>query len=182
LEEFGKHNMGGGAELSGPVVASLFLSGSGADVNNLTGHGTIDVPQGKMYNLPLLVDLIKVLGLRLPDRTAFEEAHARFEISGPRAKVSKLDLVGNAISLRGKGELNLDGSDLNLDFNVDLARWWQLPLPSNIKKIPPAITDQMFLIKMRGKVGDVRFDKEAVPGLLGPVKRIMNGKGGGTEY
>jgi hypothetical protein len=176
LEEFGKHNLGA-AELSGGADATLYLAGQGTDLNNLRGSGTLDVPQGKMYNLPLLVDLIKVLGLRPPDRTAFEEAHASFEIVGPRARVNKVDLLGNAISLRGQGDLNLDGTNLNLDFNVDLARISQV-LPPGIKKIPPAISDQLLKIKMRGKIGDVHFDKEPVPGLFGPVKRFIGGKGG----
>ena len=35
------------------------------------------------------------------------------------------------------GELNLDGTDLNLDFNADWARMAQM-LPPGIQKIPPA--------------------------------------------
>ena len=41
---------------------------------------------------------------------------AQFSIHGNRAGVDRLDLKGNAISLLGQGDFNLDGTGLNLDF------------------------------------------------------------------
>jgi hypothetical protein len=122
--------------------------------------------------LPPLLDLIKVLGLRQPDRTAFEEAHAKFSIQGPRAAVSQLDLFGNAISLRGAGEVNLDGSDLHLDFHADWARYTQV-LPSALKRVPEEVSNQLLKIEMRGKLGDVRVTKVPVPLVVDPVKQIL---------
>src|SRR5262249_19902410 len=146
LEEFGRHNLGGNADISGMASANLYLTGAGADLRNLRGSGTLEVPTGRRYSVPLLLDLLKVVGLRPPDRTAYDEARADFEINGPRVHVQHIDLFGNAISLRGQGELNIDGSDINLDFNVDWARFNQV-LPPGIKSIPPAISDQLLRIK-----------------------------------
>ncbi|HZT82117.1 MAG TPA: hypothetical protein VFA26_17955, partial [Gemmataceae bacterium] len=152
----------------------------------LKGSGRVDVPSGKMANLPLLLDLLKFLALRVPDRTAFDEAHAEFDINGRRARVRKLDLYGNAISLRGQGDLNLDGSDLNLDFSADWARLTQL-LPPGIRQVPPAISDQLLRIKVRGKAAEPRFEKDLVPLVTDPVKRLLGdapprpGSRGGME-
>jgi len=35
-----------------------------------------------MYNLPILLDLVKVMKGQAPDKTAFEEAHATFRLPG----------------------------------------------------------------------------------------------------
>lgn len=179
LEEFGRHNLGPGAELQGLAAARLYLTGQGADIHDLKGSGSIDVPQGKMYNLPLLLDLLKVLGLRLPDRTAFEEAHATFTIEGPVVHISRLDLLGNAISLRGQGRMDLYGNDIDLDFHADWARLNQM-LPPVIDKIPTTISNQLLRINMRGRIGDVRCTKEPVPLLMDPIKKVIKGpsKGG----
>jgi hypothetical protein len=175
LEELGRHNLGKRAELQGLATARLFLSGEGNDLQDLKGSGSVDVPEGKMYNLPLLLDLLKVLGLRLPDRTAFEEAHAAFTIDGPRVHISRLDLYGNAISLRGQGRMNLDGSDMDLAFHADWARLTQM-LPPVIDRIPMAVSDQLLRINLRGKLGDVRITKEPVPLLMDPFKKMMRGQ------
>jgi hypothetical protein len=172
LEEFGRHNVGDKVEWNGQASARLFLRGRGSDVQGLEGHGSIDVPSGKMYNLPLLLDLLKVLGLRVPDRTAFEEAHASFTIKGPRVTVTRLDLFGNAISLSGQGEMNLDGSDVQLDFYAVWGRIMQL-LPSAFRPIPSVMSQQLLKIKMRGQVGDVHCTKEPVPVLVEPLERLL---------
>jgi hypothetical protein len=177
LEQFGRHNLGPDPQLEGAASADLHLLGEGADLSGLKGDGRLEVPHGKMYRLPLLLDLLKAFGLRVPDRTAFEEARVQFKIEGPQARIDKLDLIGNAISLRGQGTLNLDGSNVNLDFNADWSRFPQM-LPESISAIPRAISDQILKIKMRGKIGKdgkPRFEKELVPAVVEPIRRAFGG-------
>ncbi|HEY8503385.1 MAG TPA: hypothetical protein VIL46_02305, partial [Gemmataceae bacterium] len=97
----GHYRLGPSARLEGLATAQLFLTNRPEEPGGaplLRGGGNIDVPSGKILNLPLLLDLLKVLNLRAPDRTAFEEAHAVFEVRGDRVTVRQLDLLGNAIS------------------------------------------------------------------------------------
>jgi hypothetical protein len=173
LEQFGKHNkLGADAQLQGPARASLYLWGEGTDLSGLKGDGRIEVANGKMYRLPVLLDLVKAFGLRVPDRTAFEQARVIFGIEGPQMRIHQLDLFGSAVSLRGQGTLNLDGSNLNLDFNAD---WGRLPglLPPGISDISQLFSDQLFKIKLRGKISDPKFDKELMPGVVDPLMRAF---------
>jgi hypothetical protein len=172
LEQFGKHNFGNSAELLGPARAALYLSGEGADLSGLRGNGRIQVDNGKMLRLPLLLDLLKAFGLRMPDRTAFEQARVVLGIAGPQMNIGQLDLIGSAISLRGQGTLNLDTNDINLDFSAD---WGRVPqvLPPGISDLSQALSDQMFRIKMRGQVGAVKYEKELLPGVIDPLKKVM---------
>lgn len=177
LEEFGQHNLGADPKVSGMTTGRLYLAGKGQDIKELKGRGSLDVPKGKLYNLPLLLDLLKVLGLHLPDGTAFEEAHAQFQIQGPRVVVDRFDLFGNLISLRGQGDMNLDGTNINLDFYAVWARVMQM-LPPIIKEIPRAISKELLRIKMRGRIGDVHCTKEPVPSLVDPLKDFLEAVGG----
>jgi hypothetical protein len=174
LEQFGKHNkLDADAQLQGPVRAAVHLTGEGTDLSGLKGNGRIDVARGKMYRLPLLLDLLKAFGLRMPDRTAFEQANMVFSIEGPQMRIHSLDLYGNAISLRGQGTLTIvDGSNLNLDFSADPGRMPQL-LPPGISDISQALSDQLFKIKLRGKISSPHFEKEFVPGVVDPIKRVF---------
>ena len=180
LEDFGLHNFNN-TELKGLAVAQVYLEGDGGELSGLKGNGRIDVPNGRMYNLPLLLDLLKFLGLRLPDRTAFEEAHVVFDIDGRRAHVKRLELYGNAISLRGSGDTNIDGSDLTFVFYLDWARLGQV-LPAGVRDIPREISNQLFRIEMRGEAGDLHFRKEPVPLLSDPVRRLFAGDENDTSW
>ncbi|HTU92017.1 MAG TPA: AsmA-like C-terminal region-containing protein [Gemmataceae bacterium] len=173
LEQFGKHNqLGADAQLQGPARAAIHLTGEGTDLSGLRGNGRVEVAHGKMYRLPLLLGLLKAFGLRVPDQTAFEDASMLFGIEGPQMRIHSLNLYGNAISLRGQGTLNLDGSNLNLDFSADWGRVPQL-LPPGIRDLSQALTDQLFKIKLRGKISSPRFEKEPIPGVVDPIKKVL---------
>ncbi len=108
----------------------------------------------------------------MPDRTAFEQARMIFGIEGPQIRIHGLDLIGSAISLRGQGTLNLDGSNLNLDFSADWGRMPQM-LPTVISDPLQGLSDQLFKIKLRGKITAPRFEKELMPGVVDPLKKVF---------
>jgi hypothetical protein len=168
LDQFGKHNhFGADAKMEGPALGQLHLTGEGPDLGGLKGNGRIDVPNGKLYRLKWQLDMLKALGLRAPDRTAFEEAHAEFAIDGPQVQVSRLDLYGAAVSLRGKGTVGLSGDNLNLDFSADWGRTAQM-MPPGVSDLQRAVSDQLLKIKVRGKIGDIRYEKVPAPGVVEP--------------
>jgi hypothetical protein len=184
LEEFGAYNLGPEPKLSGLVQGRLYLTGQGAGNETLDGNGRLDVPDGKLIHLPLLLDLLKFLGLRWPDRTAFQEAHAVFGIHGKRALISRLDLLGNPVSLAGNGAVNLDGSDLQMNFYPTWGRTEQL-LPALVRTVPSTLSKNLLKIEVRGKVGtkpgDLQFLRKPLPLLTDPVYQILRPGSGQNE-
>ena len=156
-------------------MARLHLTGKGNGGDTLDGNGSIDVPDGRLYNLPLLLDILKFLGLRWPDRTAFDEMHALFSIHGQRVSVRKLELRGNALSLTGQGEFNLDGTNVALDFYPGWARLYQI-LPPAGRSVPAAVSKNLLTIEMRGKVTanekDRKFTMKPIPGIIDPLLHV----------
>jgi hypothetical protein len=185
LEDFGAYNIGPEPKLSGLAQGRLYLTGQGAGVDTLDGNGRLDVPDGKLIHLPLLLDLLKFLGLRWPDRTAFQEAHAVFAIHGKRLQISQLDLLGNPVSLSGNGAVDLlDGSDLQMNFFPTWGRTEQL-LPPVVRTVPSAISKNLLKIEVRGKVGmkpgDLQFTKKPVPILTDPLYQMRDRVAGKTN-
>ncbi len=173
LEAFGRHNFpAAGAELQGQATAALHLVGDGVNLSDLRGNGRIDIPNGRLYRLPWMLDLLKTISLRVPDQVAFTEARMTFALEGPRMVVEELKLVGNPVSLRGEGTVNLDGSNLTLDFFVD----WGKILPPGFQDLTRWFGDQLFKIKARGSVGEVRYEKELIPSMMAPLKQVITGK------
>jgi hypothetical protein len=46
-------------------------------------------------------------------------------------------------------------------------------LPPGISDLSQALSDQVFRIKMRGHIGAVRYEKDLLPGVLDPLKRVI---------
>jgi len=124
--------------------------------------------------LPVFLDLLKVLGLHSPDGTAFEEGHVEVAIHGKKLQVQRVDLLGNALSLGGRGELNLDGTDLKLDFYAVWGHIVQI-LPPGLREIPPWLSKNLFKITARGKLGgQINYAMEPVPGVVDPVRQLID--------
>jgi hypothetical protein len=171
-----EQRLGPGVHLEGLATAQLYLQNPPdprTGVRVLEGGGALDVPNGKLLNLPLILDLLKFIKGKIPDETAFEEAHAEFRIRGERMLFGKLDLMGNAISLGGQGEMNTDGSNMKLEFYTVWSRLNQL-LPEALTDLTAGISKQLFKFVVRGKAGGpFEIRKEPVPLVVEPVKRVM---------
>jgi hypothetical protein len=181
LEEMARHNhLGPDAKLQGLATGQLFLTGREPvrpEDPALEGHGSLDVLDGQLYNLPLLLDLFKVLNLRAPDRTAFEEAHARFALRDRQVTVSRLDLMGNAVSLGGRGELQTDGTGVDFRFHTIYSRASQF-LPQPVQQAANAVSRGLYQIRVSGSVaeggGGLTFRQEPVPALVQPLKHGLD--------
>ena len=158
--------------LQGLAFAWLHLAGEAGDLGSFKGEGRLDIPRGRLYELPVFLDLMKAGGLRVPDKTAFEEARAEVVIEGHEVQVKRLDLLGNAFSLRGKGKVQMETQDTQLDFHVDLARLNQI-LPPLVSELPKVVSDQLLAIEVRGKPGQLRFQKYFLPPVSGPLRKMM---------
>jgi hypothetical protein len=176
LAEAARYNrLGSEGQLSGLANARVHLVGRGGGVAGLSGSGDVDVPEGRLHKLPLLVNLLKLLKLSVPDDTAFEEAHASFQVRGPRLTLNRLDLFGEAISLSGQGSVNLtDGSDLRLDL---YALWSQYvrALPGPVRELTADLSKLLFQYEVRGRIGgdDLHARPVPIPTLIDPLHDLV---------
>jgi len=171
-----EHKLPPKAHIEGLASAQIYLANRPDERTGqltLQGGGTIDVPRGKLLNLPVFLNLIKVVKLRVPDDTGFEEAHALFYLRGDRVKFGQLDLIGNAVSLAGAGEMKLDGSDMHFEFYPVWTKMKEMfALPGNWTG---AISRQFLKIKVTGDLeGKIDYRAEPVPGIVEPVKRMLD--------
>jgi hypothetical protein len=172
------HQLGKESEFSGLAQAKVYLEFEPDPKTGelaLKGDGTIDVPSGRIYKLPLLLELIKVAKLQTPDQTGFEEGHATFRIRGDRILVDKLDLLGSAVSLGGSGELDIEAKNVKLEFytiwSQTLKRWLTTPLGDPTA----ALSDKLFRIEAtRTNGGDFKFTPRMVPVVTDPFRAIAD--------
>jgi hypothetical protein len=181
LEEVARINgLGADVELRGLASIQLLICSrtqrgvSGPDSVEIDVDGTFNLPSGQIARLPLLLDLLKVLNLRTPDRTAFEEAHAVFQIRDKRIEIPHIDLIGSAISLGGFGGVDIDGKNADFEFYAIWSRIVQL-LPHFAQDLPAAISQHLLKIKTTGSLPNkLDFRREAVPIITTPLKRLIH--------
>jgi hypothetical protein len=109
LAQFARENLGTGRKLDGKIAANVELFGTRGP-HNLSGSGTIHLSDADVYQLPLMISLLKFARAKPPDATAFTQSDIAFEIQqGEHVILKQINLEGDAINLSGQGELTFDG-------------------------------------------------------------------------
>ena len=77
--------------------------------------GSAQLRDGNLYELPLVLALIRRLSSGKRNNTAFNSCDVLFQVRANHVYFDRFDLSGDAISLKGIGEMGLD-RQLDLDF------------------------------------------------------------------
>ena len=90
---------------SGEIVCT------GHGVHGIRGDGQMHLTNADIYELPLMVSLLKILSIKRPDATAFTTSDIFYHIEGDHVYLDKIAFIGDAISLDGAGEMGFDTHD-----------------------------------------------------------------------
>jgi hypothetical protein len=163
--------MTGQQNLRGKVTANLDLRGSGRTANGMGGRGTIQLRDADVYELPLMISLLKLLSIRAPDKRAFSHSDIAFRIEGEHVYFDQIDFNGDAISLLGKGELDFQ-QNLRLTFHAVVGRGdFHVPV---IRDIFAGASKQILLIHVGGTLQDPQMRRETFPGVNQALQQMQN--------
>jgi hypothetical protein len=180
LEDVAKHyltKLGADADLKGIAQAQLRLHNR-VDLATgqlvIEGWGVVDVPTGRMYNLPILLDLVKLLKFEQPNKTAFEEAHAKFRIQGDRVRVEQIDLIGRAVCLGGSGELDVSGNYVKFDFYTIFSEVLAQLINTPVGDLTAFLSKNLFTIKLTRENGELRYKPVFVQKVSEPASEVAD--------
>ena len=145
--------------MRGKVVATADLAGSGRTRSSLSGRGAVQLSDSDVYELPLMDALLKILGIRPSESNGFSDTSIDYRIEGEHVYFDRIDFHGDAISLRGKGEMNFQ-SQIDLTFYARSA----LDLPV-IQQVFSGASQQIMLIHVDGTLQNPQTRKEPLPGV-----------------
>lgn len=150
LESYAERYMPGTKNLSGVMNGWLSLYGRGNTADDVQGRGQLQVSPAALYELPLVVKLLNTLPFTPPNRAAaFDYARLDFRIARQRFAFDAIDLVGDSLSLRGRGTVGFDQS-VNLDFYSQQPRS-QLAIPV-VRLIVGEAAKGLVAIYVRGRL------------------------------
>ena len=155
------------------ALGDRVLLGAGTILDPETARSAILAGAEYIVAPTINLDVIKLARLRPMDKTMFEEAHAVFRIRENRIKFGQLDLIGNAVSLGGDGEMDLDGKNAQFEFYTV---WTNIRnLLGGTGELPARVSSNLYRIRVSGNLGvdKPRVTQEPLPAVLEPVRRLL---------
>jgi hypothetical protein len=162
---------------TGKLGASLSIYGEGRSQHSLKGNGEVKVNDANIYELPVLVGLLKLLRNGTPDTTAFNRCEMKFQIDGRHVNLSQLDFIGDAVSLYGTGTTNFD-QQLNLAFHGVLGQNnAKLPM---VKNFIDRTGEQFMQMYVGGTISNPQIHTQPLPGINNLIQQIQTELDSGT--
>ncbi len=166
LKSIARRTTGEPHSLSGTVFAMARLSGTSHGPHTWRGDGLIRLREADVYQLPVMVSLLKVLRLQPPDTTAFTTSNMDYRIQGEHIYFDRINFTGDAISLWGNGEMSLD-RQLQLKLFVQVGRT-DSPIPvvgDLVSQVLREAGRNLLLIHVAGPLENPELRPETFPGL-----------------
>lgn len=171
LERYAKEYLPGRQRgLAGKLHGKLELVGGTGGAQNFDGRGLIQVRQAKLYELPLVVELLSVLSLRLPDDTAFTAADVDFRLAPSQIHIDRMDLKGDAVSLSGEGTMDYDQRVAMTFYTLVGRDELRIPLVTDILG---EASKQLMAINVTGTLNHPNAAAEAMPEVTKSVRRLL---------
>ena len=170
LSKCAKETMAGQQKLQGKIFANINLRGAGKSLNTLKGRGEIKLREANVYELPMMISLLKLLSIREPDTNAFSESDIRFSIGGNHIYFNPINFTGDAISLRGRGEMDFN-SKVNLNFYTVVGRdKMYVPI---ISPVLGGASQQVLVINVTGPLNNPRMTQEIFPNAKKALQQLQ---------
>ena len=123
-----------------------------------------------LYELPVVVALLSVLSLKTPDRTAFSQVDIDYRIDGDQILLDRIDLAGNAITLKGRGWANFQ-QEISLDFYSLVGRD-ELQIPV-LRYVLAEASKRILEIRVAGTLSQPEVQGTAFPELDETLRRLF---------
>ncbi len=157
-------------ELSGKAEGFVRLLGTRQGRHTWNGGGAIRLRDADIYEVPVMVSLLKLLSIRPPDKTAFTTADLDYRIQGEHIYLDRLDFHGDAITLKGTGEMDWQ-RHINLQFYTMVGRdEVQVPI---LRPLLGEASRQLMLIQVGGTLDAPEPTRQAFPGLNETLQQIF---------
>jgi hypothetical protein len=124
LGEYARLYIPSQGSLRGVMNGWVDLSANSPNPKDVTGRGQLRIHPAALYELPVFVQILKAFSFAPQNNTAFNYALATFSVGKREVYFREIDLMGDAISLHGRGSARFDGA-LQLTFYSRPASAWQ---------------------------------------------------------
>ncbi len=144
------------SDVAGRALGGFRIVGDNTGTHSLRGRGEVQLVDAKISELPVMLGMLKLLSVKQIDRTLFNESKIVFSIEGEHILFEDLEFLGDAISLKGNGEMDFD-QNLDLQFYTAVGRdGFRIPL---LSPLLGAASQQILVIDVTGKTHDPKIKK-----------------------
>ena len=157
-------------DIAGKAFGVLQVTGTTRGKHTWRGGGNVRLRDAYLYKVPAMVSLLKLLSIRTPDSTAFTTSDVDFRIQGDDLIFDRMDLGGDAISLKGRGRL-YEQKQIDVLFYTQMGR--HEAQPRMLRPLLAEAGPYFLLIEVTGSIDHPQMKKTAFPALNETLRELF---------
>ncbi|MBM4055625.1 MAG: hypothetical protein FJ264_13385 [Planctomycetes bacterium] len=126
--------------------------GHGADPKDFFAEGQLNVTNGYLSDIPIILSIFKFLNLRLPQKESFHTAKINFSVKDNTVNIIEGKIFSDTIELAGRGTIGFDGKlDATVVTGLDKGFLSQLPIVGNLfDLVVSGVRKQLTIVEIKG--------------------------------
>jgi len=154
--------------VAGKAYGTIELTGDQKGQHTLRGKGSVEVREAQLGEMPVVHELSQRIDG--PKQSVFDTAQIDFLIQGAHTYIPRLDFTGNAITLRGRGEMNYR-RELDIYFSTRVGRD-NIYVPV-ITPVLGLASEQLFLIHLTGNINKPVVERLPLPAIGDTLNQLI---------
>lgn len=158
-------------QTGGTASVDLRCSGICGNTESITGEGSMQLSNARLYELPVMMGVLKSLRKREADRTAFDAGQIEFGLRGEQIDLNRIELNGDTLSLIGNGTMDWHRR-IKLDFYSVMGRnRLYIPVLSELYK---AGSQEIMWLTVDGTLENPNLGQQILPGINEGLKLLLD--------
>ena len=157
-------------QVRGNAFSAIRFQGNNLGPRSYQGKGTLQLRNAEIYQLPVMIALLKIPHFKNLNRTAFDASNIDFKIASDRFVLDRIELIGDAISLIGNGQVNFN-KELDLNFYTVMGRGrFYIPILSELYR---AGSKRVLWINVDGSMQSPNASRKILPQLNDTIRQLF---------
>jgi len=138
--------------LSGKLSGNIVFLGKGTDTNSICADGQVQIDEGYLSNVPIVLSIFNILNLSIPKKESFRNAQINFNVKDGIVNIKEGRLYSDTVELIGRGTVMLTG-DIDVKVVAGFSRdfFSEIPIVGKIfDYVVGGVRKQLTMVEING--------------------------------
>ena len=137
---------------SGLLYGRIKYRGKGTDQKNFYAEGQLNINEGYLSDVPVILSVFNVLNLNIPRKESFNNAQVKYIVKDGIIHVDDGRIYSDTIELNGRGDIELNGNlHLNVVAGFGKGVFSQIPIVGKVFDfVVGGVRKQLTMVEIKG--------------------------------
>ncbi len=141
-----------GKTWSGKLSGNIIFQGKGTDTNSICADGQIQIEEGHLSDVPIVLSIFNILNLSIPKKESFRTAQINFNVKDGVVTIEEGRLYSDTVELIGRGTVKLTGDiDVKIVAGFSKDFFSEIPIVGKIfDYVVGGVRKQLTMVEING--------------------------------